>query len=310
MRWWIAFAALLPVFAASAQDVPASVDPVDPLAQEIAFVTDITRMTVPVSLAGAGPFRFVVDTGAERTVVSHELARRLRLPPGRDVRLTAMTGTTSVGTVIVPSLTVGALSGVGERRIEAPALAATDIGALGILGLDTLQGQKVVIDFDTQTMTVTPSRKRHTLPAASDEIVVQARSVLGQLVVTDARYRGQTVRVILDTGSMVSMGNAALRKRLVKADAKRDTPIELISVTGGKLQAGYTQIGKVSLGEIAFDNLPIAFADAAPFAKFGLVQRPAMLLGMDALRLFRRVDIDFVNREVRLRKPRNIRNAY
>lgn len=309
MRWWVAWSALLPLSAASAQDIPGA-DPIDPLTQEIAFVTDITRMTVPVSLAGAGPFRFVVDTGAERTVVSHELARRLRLPAGRIVRLTAMTGTTSVGTVIVRSLTVGALSGVGERRIEAPALAAEDIGALGILGLDTLQGQKVIIDFDAQTMTVMPSVKRRTPRPAGDEIVVQARSVLGQLVVTDARYRGQTVRVILDTGSMVSMGNAALRKRLARADAKRDTPIELISVTGDTLHAGYTRIGKVSLGDIAFDNLPIAFADAAPFARFGLVERPAILLGMDALRLFRRVDIDFVNREVRLRKPRNVRSAY
>ena len=127
------------------------------------------------------------------------------------------------------------------------------------------------------------------------------------MVVTDARYRGQTVRVILDTGSVVSMGNFALRKRLLRADAGRNKPIELISVTGDTLQAGYTQIGRVSLGEIAFDNLPIAFADAAPFEKFGLTDRPAILLGMDALRLFRRVDIDFVNREVRLRKPKNIR---
>ncbi|HEX8484450.1 retroviral-like aspartic protease family protein [Sphingomonas sp.] len=307
MRWWVVLA--LPLSAASAQDAPVGVDPIDPLAQEIAFVTDLTRMTVPVSLAGAGPFRFIVDTGAERTVVSHELARKLRLPPGRVVRLTAMTGTTSVGTVIIPSLSVGALTATGQPRIEAPALSAVDLGALGILGLDTLQGRKVTIDFDTQTMTVTPSIKRRSPPAASDEIVVRARSVFGQLVVTDARYRGQTVRVILDTGSVVSMGNAALRERLARADRKRDKPIELVSVTGETLQAGYTQIGRVSLGDIVFDNLPVAFADAAPFAKFGLVERPAMLLGMDALRLFRRVDIDFVNREVRLRKPRNMRTA-
>lgn len=316
MRWWVAWSSLLPLSvalaAASAQDTPVAVDPLseplDPLAYEIAFLNDVNRMTVPVSLAGAGPFRFIVDTGAERTVVSHELARRLRLPPGRDVRLTAMTGTSSVGTVIVPSVSVGEPPRLGSSgSIEAPALAATDLGALGILGLDTLQGQKVVIDFDRQTMAVTPSVKRRSPAPARDEIVVRARSVFGQLVVTDARYRGQTVRVILDTGSVVSMGNFALRKRLARADAGRGTPIELIAVTGDTLQAGYTRIGRVSLGEVAFDNLPVAFADAAPFAKFGLTRRPAMLLGMDALRLFRRVDIDFVNREVRLRKPKNIR---
>jgi hypothetical protein len=36
----------------------------------------------------------------------------------------------------------------------------------------------------------------------------------------------------------------------------------------------------------------------------GLNDRPALLLGMDALRLFGRVRIDFANREVRLAQPK------
>ena len=315
MRYWLALSMLAP--AAVPQDrLPevAIADPAaDPLAaepdaQEIAFVDSTNRMTVPVAIAGAGPYHFLVDTGAERTVVSHELARKLQLSPGRDVRLTAMTGTSSVGTVMIPSLRVGEPPRLSaDSQIEAPALAAVNIGALGILGLDTLQGQKVTIDFDRQVIAVSPSIKRRTPQAASDEIVVRARSVLGQLVVADARYKGQPIRVILDTGSVVSMGNAALRHRLAGADAKRDKPIELISVTGDRLAAGYTQIGRVSLGDMHFENLPVAFADAAPFRRFGLVERPAILLGMDALRMFRRVDIDFANREVRLRMPKSFR---
>jgi predicted aspartyl protease len=304
MRWL--FALSFPA-AAFAQDPPA--DPVtEAVGEEIAFVDSLQRMTVPVAIAGAGPFRFIVDTGAERTVVSRELALRLQLPPGRDVRLTATTGTTSVGTVQIPSLSVGDPAKFrSTTRIEAPALHAVHLGALGILGLDTLQGQKVTIDFDRQIMSVTPSVKRRTPRAAPDEIVVTARSVLGQLVVADARYKGQSVRVILDTGSAVSLGNAALRARLASADAGRSKDIELISVTGGTLRAGYTQIGSVSLGDMRFENLPIAFAEIAPFGKLGLTNRPAILLGMDALRLFRRVDIDFANREVRLRMPRSFR---
>ena len=38
-----------------------------------------TRMTVPVSIGGEGPYRFVVDTGAERTV-SQTLAHELDSP--------------------------------------------------------------------------------------------------------------------------------------------------------------------------------------------------------------------------------------
>ncbi|MBW8911971.1 MAG: hypothetical protein JF564_08835 [Sphingomonas sp.] len=47
-------------------------------------------------------------------------------------------------------------------------------------------------------------------------------------------------------------------------------------------------------------NLPVAFADAEPFRHFGMTDRPALLLGMDVLRQFRLVRIDFPNREIRL----------
>ena len=40
---------------------------------------DYDRMTVPVRVAGAGPYRFLVDTGADRTAISSELAQRLSL---------------------------------------------------------------------------------------------------------------------------------------------------------------------------------------------------------------------------------------
>ncbi|MEI9853096.1 MAG: hypothetical protein WDN24_22155 [Sphingomonas sp.] len=61
------------------------------------------------------------------------------------------------------------------------------------------------------------------------------------------------------------------------------------------------------VGGIEFGQLPVAFADVAPFQRFGLLRRPALLLGMDALRSFRQVEIDFPNRQVRFRMPRGDR---
>jgi hypothetical protein len=45
------------------------------------------------------------------------------------------------------------------------------------------------------------------------------------------------------------------------------------------------------------------FADAHPFKRFDLLKRPAMLLGMDTLRAFRRVSVDFAARKVRFLLP-------
>jgi predicted aspartyl protease len=279
-----------------------------------AAVTDTTlvdlgsldsRLTVKVAVGQSGPYNFIIDTGAERTVVSRELAGTLQLSPGMPVNLTSMTGHSSVDTVIVPELYI---QSIGQRHtITAPALYARNLGAAGLLGIDTLSNHMVTIDFDTGVMSVSPSEKRrHPVSHNSDEIVVTAKSKFGQLIVTDAFYAGVRIQVVLDTGSVVSMGNNALRQLVgSRLRQKNMQQIKLTSVTGGTMMADYTHVPDVKIGGIGFNSLPIAFAEVAPFRRFDLTKRPALLLGMDALRSFRRVDIDFPNRQVHFLLPRD-----
>lgn len=261
------------------------------------------RMTVPVTIGERGPWNFIIDTGAERTVVSRELAGVLGLAAGPQVRVIAMTGATPVGTVIVPRLSVSTIS---QSTIAAPALESRNLGAQGMLGVDSLQGHAVAIDFDKQRMTLRPSKKRVTTRSADpNEIVIVAKSVFGQLIVTDARCQGEKVAVIVDTGSPISIGNPALLAALKKPP--RDIgEVTVTSATGDILQARTYAVDNVALGGMRFNDVPIAIADGAPFHRFGLADRPAMLLGMDALRLFRTVSIDFPNREIRFSLPRRI----
>ncbi|RYY23591.1 MAG: hypothetical protein EOP62_19780 [Sphingomonadales bacterium] len=256
------------------------------------------RLTVPVAVGNHGPYNFIIDTGAERTVVSRELASLLGLSPARPVTLTSMTGRSLVNTVVVPDLSI---TSIGQMHtVIAPSLGARDLGAAGLLGIDTLSKHQVSIDFEKGTMSVRPSVKRdRDRPHGSNEIVVTAKSLFGQLIVTDAYYGNSRVQVVLDTGSQVTMGNLALRKRIGRARMKKAMPIELTSVTGGKIEADYTTVPNIRVGRLTFGEMPIAFADLAPFHRFGLTKRPALLLGMDALQAFQRVDIDFPNRQVR-----------
>ncbi|WP_010218013.1 retropepsin-like aspartic protease [Sphingomonas sp. PAMC 26621] len=282
-------------------------DPPPSPQDELAFATDETRMTVPVTIGGAGPYRFIVDTGSERTVVSREVATTLSLTPGPMVRVTAMAGTVPVPTVAVPQIVVGtprAGASLTATRIEAPVLFAHNLGAAGLVGIDTLQGKAVEIDFARDVMTVFPATRRTRRETfGPDDIVIRAKNVLGQLVVTDAVYDGRRIRVVIDTGSVVSMGNIALQ-RLVGRSSGSLIAVRLLSVTGAMLDAQYGIVTGVHVGEIGLANLPIAFSDAAPFRRLGLADRPALLLGMDALRLFGRVRIDFANRELHLARPR------
>ncbi|MHA6718285.1 retroviral-like aspartic protease family protein [Sphingomonas sp. RS6] len=261
------------------------------------------RLTVPVAVGTNGPYPFIIDTGAQRTVVSRELAGALALVAGKPIMLTSMTGTSIVPTVIVPDL---AIQSIGKsHRVIAPSLAASDLGAAGLLGIDTLGDHQVTIDLDAGIMTVRPSEARKRREKRDrDEIIVVAKDVFGQLIVTDAYYRNIRIQVVLDTGSQVTMGNSALRRRIGNRLGKVQ-PIRLTSVTGDTATADYTTVPDLRVGPIMFGSMPVAFADVEPFKRFGLTKRPALLLGMDAMRSFRRVEIDFANREVRFLVPRD-----
>jgi len=257
------------------------------------------RMTVPVTVAGRGPYNFVVDTGAQRTVVSHDLAGLLGLRSGRKVRVTAMTNSAIVNTVIVPSLR---LSKAATENIEAPALDQRNLGAPGMIGIDALQDHAVTIDFASGQMTLIPSKKRHHQIAAPNEIVVTAKNRFGQLIVTDAHYHGRRIAVVIDTGSPVTIANSAFR-RWLSVPPRHIGTVMLLSALGQLLTADYVQIDRLEIGSVEFKNVPLAFADAAPFRRFDLADTPALLLGMDALRLFNNVRIDFANREIRFTLP-------
>jgi predicted aspartyl protease len=211
-----------------------------------------------------------------------------------------MSGVSTVSTVLIPTLQVSKKSVSG---IHAPALKEAHLGAAGMLGIDSLQAQRIIFDFEQQKMTVVPSSspvKRY----GSDEIVVRAKSRLGRLVLVDASIDGEKLMVVLDTGAEVTLGNGALRRKLAaKRKIGETVPIELISVTGGRVIADYTVAREIRLGGLLIKDLPVAFADVHPFRQLGLHDRPALLLGMDALRLFDRVSVDFATRKVRFLAP-------
>lgn len=268
---------------------------------EIAIGRDLAdRMTVAVSVAGQGPYKFLVDTGSERTVISRQLAQRLQLDDGRNAILHSVVGATDVNTVFIPDLRV---SGNRISVVDAPALEASNIGADGMLGIDSLRSQRVLFDFKAKTMSITPS-SRPLEKLEGDTIVVRAKSRHGRLVFTHAKIDGQRVTVIVDTGSQVTLGNLALQRSLMKRriwTAPQDVEIE--TVTGEKLLAKVARLKQLELGSVRLDDMAVAFADAHIFKQLELKHEPALLLGMNAMRAFDRISIDFETKKVRFVLP-------
>jgi hypothetical protein len=58
-------------------------------------------------------------------------------------------------------------------------------------------------------------------------------------------------------------------------------------------------IDELQVGPVTLEHVPIAFADVPPFELFSLSNQPALLLGTDILKAFRRVSLDFRAHRVR-----------
>lgn len=271
------------------------------ISDEVAISSDgADRMTVPVSVGGTGPYQFLVDTGSERTVISKELARRLGLSSGRAAVLHSVMGANNIDTVHIPHLQVSSNT---ISVIDAPALGASNIGADGMLGIDSLRSQRVMFDFKAQTMSITPSNQPLER-MEGDTIVVRARSRGGRLIFTQAKIDGKRVAVIVDTGSQVTIANLALQKLLSKkGHAPISEMVTIESVTGEQMSANVTRVAQLELGGVSLTDLSVAFADAHIFRQLDLDDRPALLLGMNAMKAFDRISIDFAAKKVRFVLP-------
>lgn len=269
-------------------------------AQDVHIRTDSEdRMTVPVRLSGAGPYQFLVDTGADRTAVSRDLVAKLSLPSAGGAQLHSISGVSQISTAHVQNVELSQ----HFETVDAAVLDRSSMGADGIVGSDLLRAARVQFDFDKQTMTIVPSRAPD-FRSEDGTIVVRAWRKNGRLVVTDADVGGRGLTIVIDTGADVSIGNEALRSRL-PADQIVDIgkSVELESVTGAKVVGDSMFIRKLAIGGITLSNLVVVIADAHTFKQLGLANKPALLLGMNAMRAFRKVSIDFANKKFRVVVP-------
>ena len=274
----------------AAQDAPA-LDPAVPPAIVRTGPSPDERVTIPIHIDGKGPWNFIIDTGSQRTVIARELAQQLALPPRDTVTILSMTGRSEAHTVALPRLGFG---GNMIDDIQAPVLEGENLGAPGLLGLDSLHAKRVTLNFRTGRMEIANSGPNRRVSVDPDTIVVEARRKRGQLILLDSDVNGMRVNIMLDTGTNFSIGNLALRDRLI---AKKRAPAmmeaTLTSVTGGTLTGQVGRIKSVRMGRVNLIEVPVLFADASPFAELGLEDKPALLLGISALRIFDRVAIDF-----------------
>jgi predicted aspartyl protease len=258
------------------------------------------RLTTAVSINGAGPYRFLVDTGAERSLMAAEIAQQLALPRGSDVMIQGIVQGQRGELVEIESLRMGSLV---CPALEVPVLPRAMLDVDGFLGLDVLDRHRVIFDFGARTLTVT---QRQGFFAAwfegRDEAIVHTMGNSGRLRATNCRVNGVRAAAFVDTGAEVSVCSPALYAELQKSAANLQLiggPVVLSGVTGGTILGLGINVNSIDLGELHLVFTPLVVAPLEVFDVWGLREQPALLFGMDCLRRFRKVSIDYGRKELR-----------
>ncbi|HET9106144.1 MAG TPA: retroviral-like aspartic protease family protein [Steroidobacteraceae bacterium] len=250
----------------------------------------IGRIIAPVMIDGRGPFRFVVDTGANHSMISARLAQALGLTPGKQhlMRVMGVTGAQELPWVSVARLTVGDLV-MSDLRLPVTKTPVMQ-GADGILGVAMLVGDRIAVDFRHNEVWIGRSHGG----GAWDYLDIPARLTRGHLLMIPARIGGIAVEAVIDTGSPRTLGNEALRKALMTAESRRTAPhVSIYGVTKevslGHLASSLT----AKVGPITIRDLSIVYSRVPIFQVWHLESRPAVIIGMDVLGTVNALVLDF-----------------
>lgn len=281
----------------AAEDAPAPAP--EPLYASPTKVDRVGRILAAVEINGQGPFRFILDTGANSSALAPHLAQALALPASEEgvLGVHGVTGSAMLPAVRIESLRVGDIE---LREVTLPVLTnAVFAGADGILGVEGLQGARVDVDFTRDRVEISESDGRR---ATGGFLTVPARLVKDGLLMVDGRVGRIRVKVVIDTGAERTLGNLALRSAIEhRVDRREHTTTTVVGVTPEVLTATSFVAPTIALGKARLRNLPVAFDDLPVFELWGLSDEPALLVGMDLLGTLQQFVVDYPRREFQLR---------
>ncbi len=256
----------------------------------------IGRIWAPVLLDGQGPFRLVLDTGANRSAIIGRVAEQLgyRGRTNRTVRLRGVTGTS-----IVPLARVGRME-IGDlvlAPVDLPIVLDVFGGADGVLGNEGLVDKRVVIDFKGDSITVKRSRRE---PPPAGFVTLPIALLRDRLLSVDVTIGRVRAKAIIDTGAPDTLGNIALLEALQRS-LKEVPDTDIVGVTLDVERGQRVRVPTITMQNIRVRGATMTFGDVYIWQHWRMTREPAIMLGMDVLGVLDQVIIDYRTRQLHLR---------
>jgi predicted aspartyl protease len=216
---------------------------------------------VPVTADDDGPFYFLLDTGADTTVVDTALAKRLTLATLRTIRQGTVTGTQTVNVSLLAEFNIG------SARVERLPVLEQDLSSLrradgriaGIVGQNFLANFNYMLDYRARSIRFEADDDLREAIDGEAQAVEEVGSRM--IVAAEAQANGSAkLRLLLDSGanSVVLMGPASAMLRCASVERAVETS------SAGAAAIRTVRIGRLTVAAREFHDVTVALVDDAP----------------------------------------------
>lgn len=239
------------------------------------------RLMVGAHVNGVGPYPFIIDTGASRSIIYRSLTANLGLQAIPNKSRNIITANGYRRALIYP---IGDIYALGNTLTLEDTVALPDIPnsvAKGLIGVDLLANKVLHIQ---------PHLALAALLDAPEDLegegwdYIQGRAVAHGSVALEIDIGGVMVPLVVDTGASDTVINKAGAETLLRAATGIKSEKASAVVARGRTVARERLIfPSFALGNRAMGETKIYVADVPIFRLLGAGRVPAIILGMDVM---------------------------
>lgn len=255
---------------------------------------------IPVEVNDHGPFDFILDTGAGTSLITTELAEKLKVKvlgskqgqsAGGAVSVSlAKLDSVSVGHALLPDVDVGI---VDLKHIGAAVGAKID----GDLGYNFLKSFRVSIDYEKCQLRLDDPRKLDVFNRSGQtEVALRLANPAKPLILVEVHAnRKGPFQFAIDTGTSTTAITPELAKKLgVKA-----SPIDPGTTAGAQVAVTAGMLDSFMVGGAKIDKMPVVVADFFAVLSEAVGTKLDGIVGYNFLRNYK-VVIDYPNERLSL----------
>lgn len=214
---------------------------------------------VEISINGAAPRTFLIDTGAGLTAISRELADTLGLALGGSLGIVGLGGGVKAHSATLASVGIGAIT---RKDVSCLVLdfeemrRSMGLKVEGILGYSALNRYAVTFDFALGTLELAQNAPPRSPGAGGARVRMEMLG--GQALVQGSVEGGERNSFIVDTGSWVTFVPAAVGRKV--AAVRRVPGVPFVGADGRVLEAEAVRARSISIGAARVDRPILLFA--------------------------------------------------